>query len=165
MKFKALICTLNSKYIHSSLAPWCLFAACKRELTDDFEVKVAEGTINEKEDDIYNRIIEEKPDFVGFSCYIWNVTKTLKIAERLKNEGITIALGGPEVAYRQGDILEKHSFVDYVLSGEGEEIFPELLKAVSKGDTPEIKGVSFRKDDKLIISDGESIDFDSTASP
>ena len=165
MKFKALICTLNSKYIHSSLAPWCLFTACKRALTDDFEVKVTEGTINENEEDIYNRIAQEKPDFVGFSCYIWNITKTLKMAERLKNEGITIVLGGPEVAYRQKDILQRYSFVDYVLSGEGEEIFPELLKAVSKGDPPEIKGISYRKDDKLIISDGESIDFDSTASP
>lgn len=165
MKFKALICTLNSKYIHASLAPWCLFTACKRELADDFDVKVAEGTINEKEDDIYNRIIEEKPDLVSFSCYIWNITKTLKIAERLKNEGITIALGGPEVSYRQEDILKRYSFVDYVLSGEGEVSFPEFLKATRKGETSEIKGVSFRKEGKLIISDGDSIDFDSTASP
>ena len=53
MKFKALICTLNSKYIHSSLAPWCLYTACKKELGDEYEVKVAEGTINEKEEEIY----------------------------------------------------------------------------------------------------------------
>ena len=165
MKFKALICTLNSKYIHASLAPWCLYTACKKELSNDIEVKVAEGTINEKEEDIYNRIVAEKPDFVSFSCYIWNITKTLEIAQRLKNQGITVALGGPEVAYRQRDILEKYSFVDYVLSGEGEVIFPELLKAVHKGDTPEIKGVSYRKDDELIVSDGETIDFESTASP
>lgn len=165
MKFKALICTLNSKYIHASLAPWCLYTACKNELKDDIVVKVAEGTINEKEEDIYNRIVAEKPDFVSFSCYIWNITKTLEIARKLRNQGITVALGGPEVAYRQRDILERYRFVDYVLSGEGEVVFPELLKAVRKGDTPEIEGVSYRKDDKLIISNGETIDFESTVSP
>ena len=165
MKFKALICTLNSKYIHSSLAPWCLYTACKKVLSDDIDVKVTEGTINEKEEDVLNRIIEEKPDFVGFSCYIWNIEKTLAIARKLKEEGITVALGGPEVSYRQRDILERYSFVDYVLSGEGEAIFPELLKAVSSGSVPDINGVCQRKDGKFIISEGETIDFVGTASP
>ena len=49
---KVIIACLNSKYIHASLAPWCLYVACKKELSEDFEVKVAEGTINEKEEDI-----------------------------------------------------------------------------------------------------------------
>ena len=53
MKFKALICTLNSKYIHASLAPWCLYTACKKELSDDIEVKVAEGTINAFDNGLY----------------------------------------------------------------------------------------------------------------
>ena len=133
MKFKTVICVLNSKYIHSSLAPWCLYTACKKELSGEYEVKVVEGTINEKQEDIYNRIIAEKPDFVGFSCYIWNITKSLELAKKLKNQGITIALGGPEVSYRQKDILERYDFVDYVLSGEGEKIFPELVKTLAKG--------------------------------
>lgn len=165
MKFKALICTLNSKYIHSSLAAWCLYTSCKRELADDFEVKVTEGTINEKEEDILKRIIEQSPDFVGFSCYIWNIEKTLRIAERLKEKGIIIALGGPEVSYRQRDVLERYPFVDYVLSGEGEVIFPDLMKALKEGRAPDIKGISCRKDGKMIISDGEAVDFTATASP
>ena len=165
MKFKALICTLNSKYIHSSLAPWCLYTACKKELDGDFQIKVTEGTVNEKEEDILSRILSEKPDFVGFSCYIWNITKTLEIARKLKEKGIIIAVGGPEVSYRQRDVLERYSFVDYVLSGEGEIIFPELLKAVRLGRVPDIKGVSYRADGKFIISDGETVGFESTASP
>ena len=165
MKFKALICTLNSKYIHSSLAPWCLYVACKKELSEDFEVKVAEGTINEKEEDILKRILAEEPDFIGFSCYIWNIEKILILAQKLKNYGVTIALGGPEVSYRQKDVLERYSFVDYVLSGEGEDAFPNLLKAVKNGSVPEIKGVSYIKDGEPIISDGEIISFDNSASP
>lgn len=165
MKFKTVICTLSSKYIHSSLAVWCLYTACKKELEGDFEAKVVEGTVNEKQEDILERILAEKPDFVGFSCYIWNIEKILCLARKLKEKGITVALGGPEVSFRQRDILEKYSYVDYVLSGEGEVIFPELIKALRDGRVPDIKGVSYRSNGEMIISDGESIDFESTASP
>lgn len=165
MKLKTVICTLNSKYIHSSLAPWCLYTACKKVLSNECDLKVIEGTINEKEADIYERIMAQKPDFVAFSSYIWNITKTLSLAEKLKNQGIIVALGGPEVSYRQKDILEKYDFIDFVLSGEGEEIFPRLVKAVSDGILPEIKGVSLRKDGGIIVSEGEFTDFERTVSP
>jgi hypothetical protein len=128
-------------------------------------VEVTEGTINEKEEDIYERLISQKPDFVAFSCYIWNITRVLALAEKLKEQGIIIALGGPEVSYRQKDILEKYSFVDYVLSGEGEVIFPELVRALADGEKPDIKGVSYRNGEDIVISEGEIIDFENTVSP
>lgn len=165
MKFKTVICTLNSKYIHSSLAPWCLYTACKSKLSDEYEVKVVEGTINEKEEDIYSRIIAEKPSFVAFSSYIWNITKTLSLAKKLKNQGVIIAFGGPEVSYRQRDILEKYDFVDYVLSGEGEEVFPRLVRCLSQGEEPEIKGISLRKGNEIVVSEGEFTDFENSSSP
>lgn len=165
MKFKTLICSLNSKYIHSSLAPWCLYTSCKSVLGEACCVEVTEGTINEKEEDIYERLISQKPDFVAFSCYIWNITRVLSLAEKLKEQGIIIALGGPEVSYRQKDILEKYSFVDYVLSGEGEVIFPELVRALADGEKPEINGVSYRNGEDIVISEGEAIDFENTVSP
>lgn len=165
MKFKTVICALNSKYIHSSLAPWCLFTAFESSGIKDCECKVVEGTINEKSENIYVRLLDEKPQMVAFSCYIWNIGKVLELAERLKKEGVIIALGGPEVSYRQRDILEKYPFVDFVLSGEGEEIFPKLVSAISQCKEPDIKGVSCRKNSEIIISDGEFIDFENTVSP
>ena len=165
MKFKTVICALNSKYIHSSLAPWCLFTAFESAGIKDCECKVVEGTINEKSENIYVRLLDEKPQMVAFSCYIWNIGKVLELAERLKKEGVIIALGGPEVSYRQRDILEKYPFVDFVLSGEGEEIFPKLVSAISQCKEPDIKGVSCRKNSEIIISDGEFIDFENTVSP
>lgn len=165
MKFKTLICSLNSKYIHSSLAPWCLYTSCKSVLGEACCVEVTEGTINEKEEEIYERLISQKPDFVAFSCYIWNITRVLSLAEKLKEQGVIIALGGPEVSYRQKDILEKYSFVDYVLSGEGEVIFPELVRALADGEKPEINGVSYRNGEDIVISEGEIIDFENTVSP
>ena len=165
MKFKAVICALNSKYIHSSLAPWCLYTAFNSAGIMNCECKVIEGTINEKVENIYERISAETPQLVAFSCYIWNIERTLALAEKLKVKGITIALGGPEVSYRQRDILERYPFVDFVLGGEGEVIFPSLVSAVSQGKEPDIKGISYRKNDEFTVSDGEPIDFENTVSP
>ena len=165
MKFKAVICALNSKYIHSSLAPWCLYTAFKSACVKDCECKVVEGTINEKTENILDRILSEEPQFVAFSCYIWNIERALSLAEKLKAKGITIALGGPEVSYCHRDILEGQPFVDYVLSGEGEAACPKLLSALSQGKDSEIKGVSLRKNGEIIVSDGDFIDFENTVSP
>ena len=102
---------------------------------------------------------------VAFSCYIWNIERALTLAEMLKEKGITIALGGPEVSYRQRDILERYPFVDFILSGEGEEIFPEFVSAVSQNKETYINGVSYRKNGDITVSDGEFADFENTVSP
>ncbi len=160
---KTLICTLNSKYIHSSLAPWCLFAACK----NNCDAKILEATVNGSTDEFCEKIIKENPDAVAFSIYIWNREKTLSLCRKIKvtRPETIIILGGPEVAYDQQSVLEGCDFVDYVLSGEGEIILPKLLESVSNGLLPEdIDGVSFRKDGKLIIKNeaiGVSFDFPS----
>ena len=139
---KTLICTLNSKYIHSSLAPWCLYTACKSYCKSDVKVSVLEATVNGSIENIIQKISAEKPDAVTFSVYIWNKEKTLLVCSKIKefNPDTVIILGGPEVAYNQKEILENYSFVDFVLSGEGEVIFPE-----------EIDGVSYIKDGNTVI--------------
>ncbi|MBR4858382.1 MAG: DUF4080 domain-containing protein [Clostridia bacterium] len=147
---KVIISCLNSKYVHASLSPWCLLAGVREFLGKDCNAFVAEGTINGDTDAFADKIISEKPDIVAFSCYIWNITKTLELCRIIKkNHGCKIVLGGPEVAYRPADILEKYDFVDYVLSGEGEWTFPELLDNLN-GDLSLVSGLSYRENDRVI---------------
>ena len=75
---KVLICCLNSKYIHASLAPWCLLSGVKAFAKNDYDIKVLESTINANLHDFAKKIILEKPQVVSFSCYIWNITQTLE---------------------------------------------------------------------------------------
>ena len=110
MKFKAVICALNSKYIHSSLAPWCLYTAFKSAGIMNCECKVIEGTINEKVENIYERISAETPQLVAFSCYIWNIERTLALAEKLKVKGITIALGKSQISLTLFSAVRERSF-------------------------------------------------------
>ena len=125
---KIVLCSLNSKYIHSSLAVWYLFAAAKK-INTNHDVKVVESTINNSVEDIVAMISGEKPDAVGFSTYIWNVEHVMKTARTLKLifPDIKIFLGGPEASYDAEHLLE-NSFIDWVIKGEGETPFMELVK-------------------------------------
>ena len=140
---KVAICVLNSKYIHSSLAPWCLYTSAKKRCGDRYLFSVIEGTINEKPEQIFERIMDENPSLVTFTCYIWNIKQTLSLCRKIKqsDERITVILGGPEVAYNQEEVLRENPFIDYVFSGEGEAILPEFLNE-GKDET---EGVSYIK--------------------
>ena len=147
-----IIACLNSKYIHASLAPWCLLSGVRAFGDASVNAKVMEATINSDINTFAQQIVEAKPDVVSFSSYIWNIEKTLELSEIIKAKtGCTIILGGPEVSYRAKDVLEKYSFVDFVLSGEGEKSFPEFIDALlNKGDFNNVSGLSYRDNGNII---------------
>ena len=138
---KIAICCLNSKYIHASLAPWCLFSALKGNYPHT-EAMVLESTINNDIDYMINKIADGNFNIVSFSCYIWNIDKTLEICKAIKEKiSTTIILGGPEVSYRAKSVLADYPFIDFVLSGEGEETYPELINALEKFETISVSAV------------------------
>ncbi|MBQ4572250.1 MAG: DUF4080 domain-containing protein [Clostridia bacterium] len=147
---KVIISCLNSKYVHASLSPWCLLAGVREFSKNTYDISIMESTINGDVETFARKIISEKPDVVSFSCYIWNITKTLEICRIIKeNHDCKIVLGGPEVAYRQEDVLMKYDFVDFVLSGEGEWTFPNFLDNMN-GDLSVVSGLSYRKNGEII---------------
>lgn len=152
---KTVIVALNSKYIHSALAPWYLKANCT---PDCGEVKVMEFTINEMMDTILSEIYEENCDVVAFSCYIWNINEVLKIADNLKKvlPEVKIILGGPEVSFCSYELMQNNRCIDYILAGEGEEAFSLLLSSfLNPSITLEsIKSLTYREGD-LIVSGEE----------
>ena len=147
---KVIICCLNSKYVHASLSPWCLLSGVRTFCKAEVDARVMESTIN---GDIYNfadKIIAEKPDVISFSAYIWNITKTLEICRYIKEKhNCIIVLGGPEVAFRQEDVLLKYDFVDFILAGEGEWSFPDFIEHLND-DLSLVSGISYRDDNKII---------------
>ena len=149
---KVIIGCLNSKYIHASLAPWCLLSGVKAFAKNDYDAKVFESTINGNIHDFAQKIIDENPQVISFCCYIWNITGTLEICKEIKeNLDCKIVLGGPEVAYRPQDILEKYDFIDFVLSGEGEWNFPLLLDNIN-GDLSCVDGLTYGKNNEIITN-------------
>lgn len=152
----AVICALNSQYIHSSLAPWCLLAGVTEYCSADICATVVEGTVNEEQEKVLERILCHNPKVVGFCCYIWNITVVNRVIQLLKQEkpDMIIVLGGPEVSYHARGVLQGDPLVDYLISGEGERPFAQLLDSLSNGTDPQgIPGLCYRKGEQVVLSE------------
>ncbi len=136
---KIAIININSRYIHSSLAPWYLKSSIDEKIHD---VCVIEYTINGSVAELLQEIILIKPDIVALCCYIWNIefVKSL-LFEIHQFEKIcpTLILGGPEVSYNPKYYIDEYN-VDYIICGEGEIPFSKLIDAIEKNQSSKMIG-------------------------
>jgi radical SAM superfamily enzyme YgiQ (UPF0313 family) len=81
-------------------------------------------------------LAERRPWLVGFTCYLWNIERTLWIARELKRlrPEVRIVLGGPEITADNAWVLESEPY-DFAVIGEGEQTFANLLLALIDDDT------------------------------
>lgn len=146
---KIILTTLNSKFIHSNLAIRYLEAYTK----DVANMEVCEFTINQSIDYITAEIFKKEPNIIGFSTYIWNLKATLQICKRLKlvMPNIKIILGGPEVSFDSINLLKDNPYIDFIIRGEGEETFKELIRCLTnKKEGLNIDGLVYRSNDEII---------------
>lgn len=155
MKF--LLVAINAKYIHSNLGVFSLKAYveeyCKTK--NKIEIEIAEYTINQRSEDIVRDIFERQPDAIGFSSYIWNIDMVNAIANDYKKicPDTDIWAGGPEVSYNIEQVLKNNRSIDYIMYGEGEEIFKNVIETYNKTDNfSEIKGVAYRINNDIVIN-------------
>ncbi|HTQ38344.1 MAG TPA: radical SAM protein [Pirellulales bacterium] len=82
-------------------------------------------------------ILARRPWMVGFTCYLWNIERTLWIAQQIKQRepSVQILIGGPEVTLDNAWVIQ-HPAVDYAAIGEGEQTFADLLAALVEHDEP-----------------------------
>ena len=163
-----VLSTLNSKFIHSSLALRYLkaYGEAHGQAYD-----IVEYTINMPVLHILSDITEHDIDILGFACYIWNIEMTLHVVDMVKavRPDIKIVLGGPEVSFTADELLERCPNIDYIVQGEGEEAFHDLVTALQLGNDgldPVIPGVRGRRDGSILgsleaveVSDLSSIPF------
>lgn len=144
-EMKILLTTLNAKYIHTNLAIRLLY-----ELNYEYEgLAWKEFTIKEDKDDVAKDCAQY--DVVAFSCYIWNITQTLEVIERIKllNPNTKILLGGPEVSYEYENVISR-SDVDYIIVGEGETPFNEFIHSFPNVEL--VQSLVFKKDNQIVAN-------------
>lgn len=119
---RLLLTTLNAKYIHMNLAIRILYELNKQQPGLAWK----EFTIRQNPAEIAAACADY--EVVAFSCYIWNITQTRKVAAAIKalNPAIKILLGGPEVSYEWEEMIQEDC-IDYIITGEGEIPFHEFL--------------------------------------
>ena len=149
-----VLSTLNSKFIHSSLALRYLkaYGEAHGQAYD-----IVEYTINMPVLHILSDITEHDIDVLGFACYIWNIEMTLHVVDMVKavRPDIKIVLGGPEVSFTADELLERCPNIDYIVQGEGEEAFHALVTALHLGNDgldPVIPGVRGRRNGSILGS-------------
>ena len=126
-----VLCTLNARFSHSSLGLRYLYANMGPLQARS---KIHEFNINQNSDTILEQILKEKPLFVAFGVYIWNIRQTTDIVEQLKviQPDINVIIGGPEVSYE----LDQQRIVqlaDYVVTGQADLSFPQLCQNLLLG--------------------------------
>lgn len=146
---KALLIGINSKYIHPSVSLYQLRA------NTTYECDLIELTIKDSLDTIMSKL--NKFDLSSYhifacSCYLWNIDKYLELIPVLKtyNSSAKIVFGGPEVAYDANYFLSKFSYIDYILEGEGEISFHELLEYLdNKRPINDVSNLHYKEDNIL----------------
>ena len=142
-----LLCTLNAKYIHASLALRYLLANMG-ELRA--QTALCEYTIARRPADLAAELLAllgpaeaGRVQVIGFGVYIWNVSQTCELVRLLKaaRPGLKLVLGGPEVSHEHGQ-QPIVALADHVITGWGDVSFPKLCRALLHGPLPLMKVIA-----------------------
>ncbi|MFJ6635918.1 RiPP maturation radical SAM C-methyltransferase [Streptomyces sp. NPDC091376] len=121
----------------------------KKEMAGELEAGLVEKTLQlhalapEFVRHISEKIVASQPDVVGLTAMFQQVTAALAVARYVKeiDPRIRTVLGGPSFDAEQGAATHRNfPFVDYVVRGEGEVAFPQLLDVVAGNRSPEVIG-------------------------
>ena len=81
-------------------------------------------------DDQFTSIKSQRPDLLALSVFVWNERTQFKLAEEYKkyNPSCIVVMGGPQLtAHKDPQFFEKFPYVDYVVYGDGEKPFQQLI--------------------------------------
>ncbi len=120
---------LNCRYTHSCLALFYLRSAFERNLPE-VEVEFLQLTINDPYYQALLRVVDDDPEVLLFSAYIWNseyLGRLLVDLARLR-PGRPMVIGGPQAEFL-GDLPGECTLV----RGEIEGIEPEFYRDLDRG--------------------------------
>jgi radical SAM superfamily enzyme YgiQ (UPF0313 family) len=101
------------------------------------------------------KLLKIHPHVLGISGHTPNWIDMLGIAKLAKKflPSIHVILGGPHATMFPMESLT-HKCIDYVVIGEGEEVFLKLLNHLEIGDlTPKIKGIAYRGSPQVYLKE------------
>lgn len=147
---------INASYSHSSLALPALDAQLSEEIKAKTEWEVVSGTIKTTNNEIINKCLKFKPNYIFATGWLFNINKLLEILSRL-NSLINlngIYLGGPQFLGDNESFLISNKYISAVFKGEGEEMFSQFIEKLNSNTDhwQQIQGFEYIKDGKYIKS-------------
>ncbi len=129
------------------------YAGKNLEISQNVEIKIEDFDFRLNDSILLAKITNERPDVVGFSAFLWNMEKIVTLAKLLGETSSRpkTVIGGPQVTFEPLAILSRYPALDFIIKGEGEVTFQELLLHLlghGKG-LAEIEGLAYRQNGVL----------------
>ena len=120
-------------------------------------------------EELVSRVEREHPDVFGINCSTHTFLSALETVKQVKERlpQTRIVMGGFHATFAAEKIVQEYPFVDFVLKGEAELSFPELIHHVEKGTEPnDVDGITYSKDGRTVDTPASLIqDLDSLPLP
>jgi radical SAM superfamily enzyme YgiQ (UPF0313 family) len=132
-----------------------LAAYLEREGT---EVQMIDGTaLQSPWEDLANSVSASKADVIGITCSATCLSseaiQTIHLCRKLA-PGSTIVAGGSHFTSMAEPILQELKELDYIVLGEGELVFSQLLKHLSQGENGKgIRSIAYVDDGKVVLQE------------
>lgn len=152
---QVVLSAINSKYIHTGLGLRYVGEYAKAQ---GHEVILIEETINTPVLAVLEKIMAVPAQVYGFSVHIWNkqfVFKLIRMLRKLRPQA-AIVIGGPEVAFDAEKIFAELPQADYIVQGEGELVFSELLEYLAGGGSVP-KHIAYREGEQVNLNGGITV--------
>jgi radical SAM superfamily enzyme YgiQ (UPF0313 family) len=116
------------------------------------------------------RLLETtRPDLVGLSVMTFQRRTALQVIDfiRARRPGVPVVVGGYDPSLAPEIYAAAASGVDYIVRGEGDVSFRELLRALERGGEPAgVPGVSYRRDGRMVHNPPRAVsDLDADVRP
>jgi anaerobic magnesium-protoporphyrin IX monomethyl ester cyclase len=153
---KVLLFSMPDSFEHTAPVAICMPNAALTSLAGNVDAHhdvavadlvLAQGRVGETVDRL---VREHQPDLIGLSVMTFQRRSAFRLVERLRSlrPEARIVAGGYDPSLATAAWTGEKPGIDFVVSGEGEETFSELLRALESGGPLEgIAGLSFRTKD------------------
>jgi len=113
---------------------------------EEHDVRIVDSLAEDYTFEDVKRIIKKyDPDVVGITATTSMIPDAYIVARIVKkhNENAKVVIGGPHVTFLPERTFKECPYIDFIVRGEGEKTFKELIDALEKGkDTSKILGLS-----------------------
>jgi len=155
----------TSQYPHNGLA-YLAGNIGSRHSAKIFDLNI----LDVSEEELLQKLWEEKPDLVGFSMKSFNLKNTLALAKKVKSAtGAKLIVGGPHITLCANEFFEKDNggVFDFGFQGEAEIGFAKFCDAFGKkGEYSKIPGLIYENGGKMVFNSNDFIgDLDSIKFP
>jgi radical SAM superfamily enzyme YgiQ (UPF0313 family) len=142
---------------HTHLQPLGIMFVASAIRSKGHEVRIVDMKVeNIGVSETMRRVGDFKPDVLGITAMTYESDCMHALAEQARETmpEMPVVVGGAHAANMPDETLLKGKGIDYVVIGEGEQTFTELLEALENGgDVRGVKGLAFRDNGKVVRTD------------